>query len=237
MQGIPAAMGNMADQKSEMAITFESLFDLLRREKTREALQKLDGSFYKDVKAYILEKQQLVTSFSGQDMASRQKTEMQLENVRKMLHELYERREKKVMSMALNESRTGMRVDYDSLLDEEKRLHDSLLHILNENRQKQLGTLFSQDAKNKAEVSDTEGKKPEAHESAAGDIAAEGTDEMEPAAGPTNTVIRFIHAVPKFIGTELEEYGPYEEEEIANLPNEIANVLIERGRAEKIEER
>ena len=50
-----------------------------------------------------------------------------------------------------------------------------------------------------------------------------------------NTVVRFLLAVPKFVGTELEDYGPYEEEEIANLPNNIAKVLIERGRAEKIE--
>ena len=49
-------------------------------------------------------------------------------------------------------------------------------------------------------------------------------------------LVRFVHAVPKFVGKELEEYGPFEEDDIANLPNEIADVLMLKGRAEEIRE-
>ena len=42
-------------------------------------------------------------------------------------------------------------------------------------------------------------------------------------------LVRFLHTVPKFVGKELEEYGPFAEEDIANLPLEIADLLIERG--------
>ena len=49
-------------------------------------------------------------------------------------------------------------------------------------------------------------------------------------------LVRFINAVPKFVGPELEEYGPFQEEDIAKLPVEIAEVLISKGRVEEIEE-
>jgi len=46
--------------------------------------------------------------------------------------------------------------------------------------------------------------------------------------------VRFLYAVPKFVGKELEEYGPFEEEDIANLPSDIADILIGKGRVEEI---
>ena len=42
--------------------------------------------------------------------------------------------------------------------------------------------------------------------------------------------------MPKFAGPELEEYGPFEEEDIANLPTEIAEVLINKSKVEEIKE-
>ena len=42
--------------------------------------------------------------------------------------------------------------------------------------------------------------------------------------------------MPKFVGPELEEYGPFEEEDIANLPAEIADVLISKAKADEIKE-
>ena len=49
-------------------------------------------------------------------------------------------------------------------------------------------------------------------------------------------LVRFLYSVPKFVGKELEEYGPFEEEDIANLPIEIAKVLIDKGRVEEVKE-
>ena len=49
-------------------------------------------------------------------------------------------------------------------------------------------------------------------------------------------LVRFVHPVPKFVGPELEEYGPFDEEDIASLPAEVADVIIGKGRAEEIRE-
>jgi hypothetical protein len=52
----------------------------------------------------------------------------------------------------------------------------------------------------------------------------------------SSKLLRFLAPVPQFIGIDMREYGPYEEEEVAKLPSEIANLLIQKERAEEIKE-
>ena len=47
--------------------------------------------------------------------------------------------------------------------------------------------------------------------------------------------VRILHPIPKFLGTNLEEYGPFDEEEVINIEIEIADLLIKNKRAELIE--
>ena len=52
-----------------------------------------------------------------------------------------------------------------------------------------------------------------------------------------NKLIRFTHALPKFVGDDLNTYGPYDEEDVANLPEKVATVLIRRKKAQEISNR
>jgi hypothetical protein len=45
--------------------------------------------------------------------------------------------------------------------------------------------------------------------------------------------IKFICETPKFVGENLEVYGPFQQEEIAELPSEIAALLVLKGRAQE----
>ncbi len=47
-------------------------------------------------------------------------------------------------------------------------------------------------------------------------------------------LVRFLTPTPKFIGDDLNVYGPYDEEDIAALPTRVANVLIKKNRVEQI---
>ncbi len=49
------------------------------------------------------------------------------------------------------------------------------------------------------------------------------------------TLIRFLRATPPLVGVDLINYGPFGEEDIANLPQENAKILIIEKFAEKIE--
>ena len=64
-------------------------------------------------------------------------------------------------------------------------------------------------------------------------IASANTEEESASDGASKT-IRFLSPVPKFVGEELEVYGPFEEDDVANLPFRIASLLIKKGRAEEL---
>ena len=51
----------------EVNITYETLFEILRREKNREELQKLDESFFNDVLNYVKEKKQQLNDLQTKD--------------------------------------------------------------------------------------------------------------------------------------------------------------------------
>ena len=46
--------------------------------------------------------------------------------------------------------------------------------------------------------------------------------------------IKIINSIPKFINKDLKTFGPYLREDIAKLPDEIADILIKKNRAEEI---
>ena len=71
---------------SEINISYETLFELLRREKTRDELQKLEDSFFTDVVNYLKEKEEfLQNQKKKQDLFAADeiyKAEKQLENIK-----------------------------------------------------------------------------------------------------------------------------------------------------------
>ena len=209
---------------NEINITYETLFEVLRREKTRDELQKLDPTFFDDVVNYLKEKVNALEHLKHKSdlfaVEEQKKAEKQLENTKKIIKELYERREKKIISMATDASRTfSTIIDTTAMLNKEKMFFDYLVELLNRFRK---GILFSI-----MEAKPPEIEKPKQEEP--------GTKEAPaPAETPEDKLIRFTHSVPKFFGENLEEYGPFEKEDIAKLPTSVANILIGKQRAEEI---
>tara|TARA_Y100000310_G_C20609618_1_gene777324 strand:+ start:815 stop:1498 length:684 start_codon:yes stop_codon:yes gene_type:complete len=208
-------------------ITYELLFDILRNEKGRESLQKLDESFYVDIRDYILEKNSLMESQSKtSDLFSateRSKTNKQLMNVRKIIKEIYERREKKIINMAINKSRISSNLlDTTILLKEEKEFFEQILRLLNGWRDNIL-------------LSVVEGKNPISFEFKSEKTEKKEENEQENKEHDNSKKsIRFSKAVPAFIGQDIKKYGPFEEDDITELPIEIANLLIDKGNAEEM---
>lgn len=213
-----------AQNKEEVTITYETLFEILRREKERSELQRLDENFFANVLRYLKDKHAIITKqqtdlFSAEE---KRKTQEQLENVKKIIRELYDKREKKIISMAIDKSRNRSSIiDNSVFLKEEKELFDNVVRVLFMGRENVLFNII--DLKEPISLGDIGlGKK-------------EVKEEKEEKRKDTK-LVRFLSAVPKFVGKELEEYGPFEEEDIASLPVEIANILVSKGRAEVISE-
>lgn len=123
----------------EIKITLESLYDLLRNEKKREDLQKLEGTFFIDVVMYLKEKQALLESKQKSTelfaIGDREKLEYELRSIKRILKELYEKREKKMLEIALNKSRTGSDIiDTSAMLSMEREFYHKILRTLDDFR-------------------------------------------------------------------------------------------------------
>ena len=209
---------------SEINITYDLLFDILKIEKSREDLQKLDEKFYKDVVDYLSTKDAIIDN-PNTPIRERELTKIQLGNVKKLLIELYDRREKKIINLALYRVKTGDGIiNTEILLTEERILFDMLyvqlsryrVDILNNVLEGRIPTPSSINLNSTA----TNRSNP---------VVLDATDDSEGIKS-----VRFIKSVPKFLGSELEIYGPFEENDIASLPSKIANILIKKDRAEEM---
>ncbi|MBI1969179.1 DNA replication complex GINS family protein [Candidatus Woesearchaeota archaeon] len=226
----------------EINITYESLFEILRREKGREDLQKLSSTFLQDVANYLAEKEQTLGKGDGFfSEEEREKNFLQYQNIKKMLKEIYDRREKKILILALMKSRTEhAMIDTSVLLEQESQLLLELQAILFRHRDHTLHTLLNTKKSVKAENRQQE---PMVLQEKAKDLKADAEEVYEKEVVSAETAmakteepamkqVRFLHAVPKFVGKNLEVYGPFQSADVANLPAEIASVLIQKEKVE-----
>lgn len=205
----------------DVKITFDTLFSILRNEKGREEVQELDPSFYTDVIEYLNEKKDIISKDTDGLNAfinnEKERNLKQLSNIKRILNEIYERREKKIVEMALVKSKTNsVEISASGLLEPEAKLYEKLVGIFDGFRN---GVLYNI----------LEGKKANVDEilKTAADAKKEEQQEER-----TTKKIKFLHETPKFVGENLEVYGPFEQEQIAELPAEIANLLVLKGRAQ-----
>jgi DNA replication initiation complex subunit (GINS family) len=237
----------------EIIISYDTLFEILRNEKTKDDLQKLGDSFFNDVVNYLNDKLTELENHNNQkelfENDEREKKIQQISNIKKILRDIYERREKKIMNMALNKSRfSASMIDTSALLDQEKVFYETLIKLFEGQKSNILDKLVTgvvpgavplhfkdgSEAQNVSEVNEVEQssveKSPE---------SPQVKEETSPVVEENNKIkpsklIRFLTAVPQFMGTDMLEYGPYDEEDVSKLPIEIAELLIEKERAEEI---
>ena len=170
---------------------------------------------------------------------------VQFQNIKKILRELYERREKKILHLSLIQSRTNSNLtDTSALLENEKQFFHELTQLLNQYKDTTLTQLLHLSLPETHVVLRnplSETHNPPVLEPV--EVGAPLETPPEPSLTPespgtivqTHLTLRFKSAVPKFLGTELEIYGPYQPDDTAQLPAEIAHVLIQKGRAEEIQ--
>ena len=190
-------------------VTYEGIYDILRKEKIYPELQKIPENFLLDVTTYLVEKSSILESQKQKDsiFAEREteKTARQLENIKKMLKELYERRENKIVKLALIASKSGP-INTASMIKEEKEMYGALVENLNFYRENILKKMLKREP-----------------------ILLKTREE-----GEDLKSVRFINPVPEFIGTDKKKYGPFEEKNTASLPYDVAELLIKTKRAEEI---
>lgn len=207
----------------EIKITLETLYDILRHEKKKEDLQKLEDTFYIDVVSYVREKNALLDSKKQGDelfaASEKDKLEYELRSIRRILKELYEKREKKIIDICLNRSRTGSDIiDTSAMLREEKQFYDALLERLDAQRRGVLMNLF------KAKLPDVSARRVDMS-------VSKPSREVVPG---EIVEIKILHPIPGFVWKDLKKYGPYDTGEVIEIFSEIAALLVRKERAEYI---
>ncbi len=199
-------------------ITYETLFDLLRREKNRNELQVLEPDFFEQVQNYLVDKKNSVESEKTTvSRAEKEKIRIQLKNAKKIIKELYEIREKKILQLASNKAKTeSSLLNTNNLLETEKEFFKQSYDLIKK---------YKQDFLMKIE-------EPESTKKEEGSVSSEKNDSDSSENEYEKIVLKAN--LPKFVGLDKKIYGPFNKGEETELPNKVANLLIEKGRAEKV---
>ncbi len=199
----------------DVVITYEVLFEILRKEKNNPELQQLDPTFYADVVRYMKEKEEIL---QDREHADPFEAGHELANIGRILKELWERRERKIITLALNKSRTSqLSVDTKHMLDEEREAYERFLAMFTAAKEGILKRLLAKELPRLSFAKEEGAKRSDATD-------ADGV------------MVRFLDDVKKFVGSELEVYGPFAREDIAQLPKAVAKILIDKHVAEEMKE-
>jgi len=184
-------------------ITYNELYDALRKERYSEQLQPIPKNFIKEVADYLKNKKEISEKDSDEFSDSVIKTKKQFENSIAIFRELILRRKKKILDLAFVAAETGIsKRDFENMLAVEKESFEDIMKSL-ERGDKKIAKML------KGAEEDEKGK---------------------------NKMIVFVGDTEEFLDLEGNKLGPFKKGDVANLSEEISNILIVDKKAEAIEE-
>jgi DNA replication initiation complex subunit (GINS family) len=216
----------------EITISYDSLFDLVRREKSREELQKIEDSFYTDVAQFLtFQERNMMNLPHGNEY---EKAKIQLNNMKKLLRELYEKRERKIINLVLYKVKSGTSlVDLSPLLPEEQVFFEKTYQLLMQGRE----SIIEPVLQGKTAVMDILLHSLEKKQDTAAILKtdetpeAQGKDDGFPAAPEVKAPepklsVKLLMDLPEFLGRDMEVYGPFKEGDVAEFSESVAKVLV-----------
>jgi len=191
-------------KKIKEMITYNELYDALRKERYSEQLQPIPKNFIKDVSAYLKDKKEIANKKDDDFSDTIMKTKKQFENSIAIFKELMLRRKKKILDLAFVAAETGIsKRDFENMLAVEKEAFDGIMKSL-EKSDKKINEMLR------------------------------GMDNEEQKS--KNKMVVFIEDVVEFLDLDGNMLGPFKKGDIANIAEEIANILIIDKKAEAIDE-
>ena len=183
-------------------ITYNELYDALRKERYSEQLQPIPKNFIKEVADYLRDKKEIANKKDDDFSDTILKTKKQFENSISIFKEFMLRRKKKILELAFVATETGIsKRDFENMLAVEKECFEGIMKSL-EKGDKKISEMLkgAEEEKNK------------------------------------NKMIVFIENTDEFLDLDGNKLGPFDKGDIANISEEIANILILDKKAEGVEE-
>ena len=194
-------------------ITFNDIYDASRKERYSENLEKLPENFINEVAEYLKDKMQMSSKSNEIFSDNVDKTKKQFENAKTLFKELLNRRRKKILNLILIASETGIsKKDFENMLEVEKELFEELMKSI-EISDKKVNSVLN----GKSEISDS----------------SEVNSEKE-IKESVKTKIKFKENVDEFLDLDGKTIGPFDIDQIVELNESIANILVNSGKADKV---
>ncbi|MBI4214904.1 DNA replication complex GINS family protein [archaeon] len=180
-----------------------------RMERNAVKLAELKNGFYEELRSLIMETK-------GKYDACRSPEDLRLlENVIKTARDVFERREQKLVMKALRSVRTGD--DDAKLVGHERKSFDELVSSIIRFRAEFDAIIASESAKLPPAPATSPQVFPKVEEN-----------------GISETLVRVVKSIPKFVSSDMREYGPFEANAIVRIPAREAELLLSRHFAENM---
>lgn len=220
---------------TENALTFSELRKIQKEEKRQEGLTDLEDDFILRVSQYLESKKES----SGEGREYR--------NAERVFNKIISLREQKIVKNAKITVKTDKSVGEGKLLPRETELFRQLKEVFKDHRTRiekmvKSETSMAQTGTEEVKPEKTETVEEETEEAEAEEEPeeiedpepeAEEEEESEKEAQEGYEIVKILAEVPEFMGTDLETYGPFDEGEEVELPEDNAEILINRGNAEQ----
>lgn len=218
--------------ETENVLTFGELRKKQKEEDREEELLDLDDKFLMRVSTYLDQKKDM-------DGESRE-----YRNAKRVLDKIVSLREEKIVKKARLAVKTDLKASKLDLLPEEQELFRDVKQVFKNHRNRVEDSVENQ---GRVDVRDNREEKEEIEETAdkgeEDDSTTETEEENTEDSGENQSkvedgykLVKIKSDVPEFMGTDLEAYGPFDEGEEVEIPEDNAEILVNRGNAELVEE-
>ena len=187
-------------------ITYNDIYEALRKERYSEQLQPLNKDFVKDVSLYLKDREDAISKEKDMFSSELQKNKKHMENAIAIFKELILRRKKKLLDLAFVSAETGIsKRDFENMMSFEKETFEKIMKAINEG-DKVMEKLLN------------------------------GANEISSELGQKNKLIIFKQDTEEFLDLEGSKLGPFKKGDIVNIPQEIANILMVDNKADPVDE-
>lgn len=205
-------------------ITLDRILQVYREESRRKALTPLEREFWERVSRYVADLEEDLRKESAVDPNSAKAALLrdELKKVLKRREQIWQYRERKISLMACSAA-SGASVDTSPLTPLEEECFKAVLEVLQRGRERAFGLQVAE-----------EEAPPEAEEEAPTETPREEVPKRRKARAEVKgkVLVRILEDIPPFLGLDVTYH--LRKEDVVSLPEEVAKVLIGKGKAERI---
>jgi DNA replication initiation complex subunit (GINS family) len=186
---------------------YSDILELLHSEKYNPELQLLTKEQFTKIQQYMDAKQALFEKATSKELKF--KLQMEIENAERAIRDLYSKREQKIINRSIFAARSDFKLkDTTNMLLKEEIFYSQLIELLISNQKNFYTTLQNLQSTPLA---------------------------IEQSLKTAHKTLKFKEAVPELLDLKENKHGPFQPNDTAELPNELAQILVAQKKAEIVE--